>query len=257
MSAMGLDLNFWLYPALFLAALVAGTMDTIAGGGGLITVPILMGLGWPPQVALGTNKLQASFGSGSATLHFSQAGAIDWRGCLWGIGFTAVGATLGTLLVGSLPQDLLKRIIPWLLVSIALYVLFSPRLGQEEIRPRLGATAFHLILGLSLGFYDGFFGPGTGSFWAAGYMLLRGQEMRSATAQTKVMNFTSNIVSLAFFAAMGCVVIVPGLVMAAGQFAGGRLGARLVLAQGARMIRPVFVVIAMALAAKLLIDAYL
>lgn len=254
---MGLDLTFWLYPALFLAALVAGTMDTIAGGGGLITVPILMGLGWPPQVALGTNKLQASFGSGSATLHFSRAGAIAWHECLWGIGFTAVGATTGTLLVGSLPGDLLKRIIPWLLVAIALYVLFSPRLGKEEIRPRLGATAFHLILGLSLGFYDGFFGPGTGSFWALGYMLLRGQEMRRATAQTKVMNFTSNVVSLAFFAAMGSVVIVPGLVMAAGQFAGGRLGARLVLVQGARMIRPVFVALALALAAKLLVDAYL
>jgi len=253
MAALGLDFALWVYPALFVVALLAGTMDTIAGGGGLLTVPILMSLGWTPQVALGTNKFQASFGSGSATYHFAKAGAIAWRECLWGILFTVVGSVGGTYLVGQLPADLLKRVIPYLLVAMAFYVLMSPRLGHEVGRARMRPFAFHLLFGLGIGFYDGFFGPGTGSFWALGYMLLLGFEMKRATAQTKVMNFTSNVLSLVVFAAMGCIVLAPGLVMAVGQFLGGRIGAKLVLTRGAKLIRPVFVAVAILLAAKLLL----
>lgn len=253
MAALGLDLAWWVYPALFLVALLAGTMDTIAGGGGLLTVPVLMSMGWTPQVALGTNKFQASFGSGSATLHFAKAGAIAWRECAWGILFTVVGSVAGTYFVGQLPADLLRRVIPYLLVAMALYVLVSPRLGHEVGEPRMKPFPFHLLFGLGIGFYDGFFGPGTGSFWALGYMLLLGFEMKRATAHTKVMNFTSNLLSLVVFAAMGCVVVAPGLVMALGQFIGGRLGTHLVLTRGAKLIRPVFVAVAVALAVKLLV----
>lgn len=257
MAALGLDLPLWMYPALFLVALAAGTMDTIAGGGGLITLPVLMGFGWSPQMALGTNKFQSSFGSGSATYHFARAGAIAWRGCLAGVLFTAAGTALGTYLVGNLSSDFLRRVIPLLLLAMALYFLLSPRLGETEGRARMGHFAFHLLFGLGLGFYDGFFGPGTGSFWAAGYMLLLGFEMKRATAHTKLMNFTSNLVSLGLFAAMGCVVLVPGLVMAVGQFLGGRIGTKLVLSRGARLVRPVFICVALALALKLLYDAFL
>jgi len=252
LAALGLDFAWWVYPALFVVALLAGTMDTIAGGGGLLTVPVLMSLGWSPQVALGTNKFQASFGSGSATLHFARAGAIAWRECVWGILFTVVGTVGGTYLVGQLSAEFLQRVIPYLLVAMAVYVLLSPRLGHEVGRARLTPFVFHLLFGLGIGFYDGFFGPGTGSFWALGYMLLLGFEMKRATAHTKVMNFTSNLFSLAVFAAMGCVVVVPGLVMAAGQFLGGRIGTKLVLTRGAKLIRPVFVAVALLLAVKLL-----
>lgn len=257
MAALGLDLPLWMYPVLFLVALAAGTMDTIAGGGGLITLPVLMGFGWTPQVALGTNKFQSSFGSGSATYHFARAGAIAWRECLAGVFFTVMGTAAGTWLAGSLSPDFMKRVIPLLLLAIAVYFLLSPRLGEAEGRGRMGALSFHLVFGLGLGFYDGFFGPGTGSFWAVSYMLLLGFEMKRATAHTKLMNFTSNLVSLGLFAAMGCVVLVPGLVMAAGQFLGGRIGTKLVLSKGARLVRPVFIGVAIALALKLIYDSFL
>ncbi len=242
----------WLYPFLFLVALFAGTMDTVAGGGGLVTVPILMSLGWSPQDALGTNKFQASFGSGSATLHFVRAGAISLRECAWGILFTAVGAAAGAWAVGQIPAAFLNRLIPVLLIVMAAYFLLSPRLGLEERPARMGTLPFYLVFGLGIGFYDGFFGPGTGSFFAVAFVLLLGYELRKATAATKVMNFTSNILSLAVFLLMGNVHFVPGLVMAGGQFLGGRIGARLVLTRGARLIRPVFITVVVAIAAKLL-----
>ncbi len=245
-----------LYPVLFLTALFAGTADTIAGGGGLITIPVLMGLGWSPLDALGTNKFQASFGSGSATLHFARAGAVVWRDCAWGIAFTALGSAAGAWAVGQVPADFLRRLIPVLLIVMAGYVLVTPRLGHEETRARMKVFAFHLLFGLGIGFYDGFFGPGTGSFWALAYVLLLGYELRRATAHTKVMNFTSNLLSLAVFLAMGHIHFVPGLVMAGGQFLGGRIGARLVMTRGARLVRPVLITVAVAIAAKLLWSAY-
>ncbi len=248
---------FVLYPVLFLAALFAGTVDTMAGGGGLVTVPILMGLGWSPQDALGTNKFQASFGSGSATLHFARAGAVTWREVGWGVLFTALGSAAGSWAAGAVSAELLKRLIPVLLVGMALYFAASPRLGVEERPPRMGSFPFHLLFGLVIGFYDGFFGPGTGSFWAVAYVLLLGLELRRATARTKVMNFTSNLFSLAVFLLLGHVHFLPGLVMAAGQFLGGRVGARLVLTRGARLVRPVFLAVVLLIAAKLLWDAYL
>jgi uncharacterized protein len=248
---------WWLYPVLFLTALFAGTADTIAGGGGLITVPVLMSLGWSPQDALGTNKFQASFGSGSATLHFARAGAVSLKECLWGILFTGIGAATGAWAVGQISAGFLNRLIPFLLIAMALYVLVSPKLGREETPPRMGPFLFHFVFGLSIGFYDGFFGPGTGSFWAMAYVLLLGYELRRATAHTKVMNFTSNLLSLAVFLWMGNVHFVPGLVMAGGQFLGGRIGAKLVMMKGARLVRPVFITVVLGIALKLLWSAYL
>ena len=117
-------LPLWLYPLLFLTGLAAGFVDSIAGGGGLITLPVLLSIGMPPQLALGTNKLQATFGSGSAAWHYGRAGLIDFNACTIGVLFTLIGATGGTLLVSRLPPDLLKQTIPWLLVAIALYFIF-------------------------------------------------------------------------------------------------------------------------------------
>jgi uncharacterized membrane protein YfcA len=243
----------WNYPLLFLVALFAGTVDTLAGGGGLITVPVLMSLGWSPQDALGTNKFQASFGSGSATLHFARAGALSVRELGWGVLFTAAGAAAGAWAVGQISAAFLERLIPLLLILLAAYFAFTPRLGLEEGRPRMGPFAFHLLFGLGLGLYDGFFGPGTGSFWVMAYLLLLGYDLKRGTAATKLMNFTSNILSLAVFLVMGNVHFAPGLAMACGQFLGGRLGAKLVMTRGARLVRPVFIVVVLAIAGKLLI----
>ncbi len=242
----------WLYPLLFLTGLAAGFVDSIAGGGGLITVPVLMNVGLAPADALGTNKLQATFGSASAAWHYGRAGLIDYRSCLRGVIFTAIGAGIGTALVRWVPQDFLKQSIPWLLMAVALYTLFRRNLGEADVHPRLGLPLFYTTFGLGIGFYDGFFGPGTGTFWAMAYVTLVGYNLTRATAHTKLMNFTSNGVSLVVFLAAGHAHFGAGLCMGLGQLAGARLGARTVLRRGTRFIRPVFVTVVLAITARLL-----
>ncbi|GFE57544.1 TSUP family transporter [Geobacter sp. AOG1] len=251
-----MTISYWLLPLLFATGLVAGLVDAIAGGGGLITVPVLLWTGIPPQYALGTNKLQSTFGSGSAMYHFAGAGTITLKESLEGIAFTAIGAAAGALTVQRLDPTFLRGIIPFLLLAIALYTLMTPRLGLEDIHPRLTKLPFYLCCGLALGFYDGFFGPGTGSFWVIALMLGLGYNMTTATGYTKVMNFTSNIVSLAMFILGGHVYYTAGLTMGVGQLLGARVGAGLVLSRGARFVRPIFITMSLAITAKLLFDYY-
>ena len=244
--------SFWLYPLLLLTGLCAGFVDAIAGGGGLITIPVLLSLNISPQDALGTNKLQATCGSGSAAWHYGRAGLIDLQACRVGILFTAMGALFGTSLVQLLDPALLKQMIPWLLIAIAFYVLLQPKLGAGDLHPRVHLHVFHVSLGLGLGFYDGFFGPGTGTFWAMAYMLGLGFNMTRATAHTKVMNFTSNLASLFVFVWGNHVLYGAGLTMGAGQILGARLGSKVVIKQGAQFIRPIFIAAVLAITLKLL-----
>jgi len=244
------------FPILFLTGAVAGLIDAIAGGGGLITIPVLLGLGIPPQYALGTNKLQASFGSASAMFHFVKAGTVNLRDARPGVVWTTLGAILGSYTVQQIDPGFLKRCIPYLLLTILCYTIFSPRLGAEEVHPRLPRTFFYWCFGLLLGFYDGFLGPGTGSFWVIALMLGLGFDMRKGTGYTKLFNFVSNIVSLVVFVAGGHVLLWAGLVMGAGQAVGARMGARLVIKNGTRFIRPVFICSVLAVTAKLFYDNY-
>ena len=241
-----------LYPFLFAAGFGAGLIDAMAGGGGLITIPVLLGLGMPPQTALGTNKLQGTFGSGSAMLHFVRAGAVDLSACAAGIAWTACGAGLGAVAVQSLDPAFLRAAIPLLLIAIALFMLFSPSLGMADVRERMARRTFFPVFGCSIGFYDGFFGPGTGTFWAMAFVLFLGFNLTRATAYTKVMNFTSNLVSLVFFLVSGYVSFPEGVVMGLGQFAGARVGSRLVIRRGSRFIRPVFIAVVVAISLNLL-----
>lgn len=241
---------------LIAAAFLAGLIDAIAGGGGLITVPALMAIGLPPQVALGTNKLQASFGSGSAMLHFVRSGTVKLSECLTGIFWTALGAGAGVLAIQRLDPAILRQLVPWMLVIIAAYTLFTPKLGAEDIHARISPRLFYPLFGLAIGFYDGFFGPGTGSFWAMGFVLLLGYSLVRATAHTKVMNFTSNFVALGIFLVAGQVHMLEGLLMGVAQFIGARIGAKLVIKKGAKFIRPVIIIIVLAITAKLIYQNY-
>jgi uncharacterized protein len=245
-----------LFPVLFLTGAVAGLIDAIAGGGGLITIPVLLGIGLPPQYALGTNKLQATFGSASAMTHFVKAGTVNLRDAGAGVLWTAVGAVLGSYTVQQIDPGFLRRAIPFLLLAILCYTIFTPKLGAEEVHPRLPRGFFYCAFGLLLGFYDGFLGPGTGSFWVIALMLGLGFDMRKGTGYTKVFNFVSNIVSLAVFVAGGHVLLWAGLVMGVGQACGARVGARLVIKKGTGFVRPVFICSVLAVTAKLFYDNY-
>jgi uncharacterized protein len=243
----------WWYPLLFLASFAAGFVDSIAGGGGLITVPVLLSAGLPPQAALGTNKLQASFGSGSATWHFARAGLITWKEARLGVVLTGLSSVLGALAVQQVSPEFLRHLIPVLLIGIALYTLFRPGFGEKQRSARLSPWLFAALFGIMIGFYDGFFGPGTGTFWAMAYVVVMGCNLTKATAHTKAMNFASNAGSLLIFFLGGQVLVLPGLLMGVGQWTGARLGSRLVIRRGTRFIRPIFITVVLAITLKLLL----
>lgn len=248
--------SIWLYPLLFAASLIAGWIDSIAGGGGLITIPVLLGVGLPPQMVLGTNKFQASFGSFTAAYYYVHKGVAPLRHARLGIMFTLLGSAFGTWAVQQIDPSALNIIIPFLLLGIAIYMLFTPSVGEAEQHPRLSPTTFYVAFGIGLGFYDGFFGPGVGSFWAIAFVGLLGFDLLKATGYTKVMNFTSNIVSCALFLAGGHVLVTAGLVMAVGQIVGARIGSGMVVARGVKLIKPIFVVIVILTTLKLLYNRF-
>lgn len=241
------------YVLLILAAAVAGFVDAIAGGGGIITIPALLAAGLPPHLALGTNKLQSSFGSLSATLGYRRAGLFHFRDLVPGILATAAGAGLGAWTVGSMDTTFLKVLIPVLLLCIVVFLALRPRFGLDKAQARLPLLPFWIGGGLLLGFYDGFFGPGTGTFWAMALVGLAGYEMREATARTKVANFTSNIVSLGVFLAAGTVLLPLGLAMGLAQAGGAALGSRQALKGGAGFIRKVLIGVTLAMIAYILL----
>lgn len=239
---------------LFLAGLAAGFIDAVAGGGGLITVPALLWAGLDPGTSLGTNKMQSVFGTAVAARRYARAGLMDWRELRPAIAATFLAAAAGTWVVTLVSNELLAALVPWLLLGLALYLLASPKLGAAVTKERLGALAFALLAGGMLGFYDGFFGPGTGAFWTLACVALRGMDLTRSIAFTKVVNLASNLASLLVFLAAGLVRYDVALAMIAGQLLGGRLGAGLAVRHGAPFIRVIFVGVVVALAAKLLWD---
>jgi len=239
---------------LMLIAVAAGFIDAIAGGGGLITVPALLWAGIPPLNALATNKLQGCFGSGTASYRFWRKGHINPSELIWPAALTFIGAVLGTWTVQNIHNDWLNQIIPILLIGVALYFALSPSLKDLDGHQRISIGAFGLTGGLIVGFYDGFFGPGTGSFFFAAIVLLLGWGAKRATGSTKLLNFTSNIASLVFFAAGGQVFWVLGLAMGTGQIIGAWLGSHFAIKHGAKLVKPLVVIISVALSVKILLD---
>ena len=248
--------SYWLYPLLFFTGGAAGLIDSIAGGGGLITLPVALAIGMPPKVALGTNKFQSSFGSFTAAFYYTKHKVVDLRAAMLGIFFTLLGAVAGAWGVQQIDSAILNQIIPFLLLAIVLYSFVSPEFGSIDSEPRISPTIFYVGAGLALGFYDGFFGPGVGSFWAIAIVFWLGMNLTKATGLTKVMNFTSNIVSCLLFLAGGYVWFGAGIAMALGQILGSRIGSRMVIKKGTSLIRPLYLTVVVATTLKLLYNAY-
>jgi uncharacterized membrane protein YfcA len=248
------DLAPHLLILLFTAAFVAGFIDSIAGGGGLITVPAMLLAGIPPLETLGTNKLQSLFGSGSATLAYARGGHVNLRQQAPMAAMAGLGGAAGALLATIVPGDVLKAIMPFLLVTIGLYFGLKPHISDQDRQQRITPMIFGLTFVPAIGFYDGVFGPGTGSFYMLGFVMLAGFGLLKATAHTKLLNFASNIGAFAVFLSFGVVLWKPGLIMGLGQFLGAQAGSRLAMKNGARLIKPLLVITCLGLAIKLLSD---
>ncbi len=248
----------WLaFGLFFVAGYAAGFVDSIAGGGGLISLPVLLAAGMPPHLALGTNKLQSSFGSFTASWNYIRKGVVNIRDTIRGICFTALGAATGAIVVQVLDAGFIRHLIPLLLLAVLVYMFTVKDLGLVDRAARMPSSLFFTLFGCLLGFYDGFFGPGTGSFWTAAMLVGLGFNMTRAAGTTRVLNFTSNVVALGMFLVQGNVLFGVGLCMAAGQAAGARTGSGMAILRGSAFIRPIFIGVVLATICRLLYQNYM
>jgi uncharacterized protein len=244
---------------LALAAFVAGVVDAVAGGGGLVTMPALLAAGLPPHLALGTNKGQSVFGSGASLLRFARAGLVDAGRARVAFSAGFAGSLAGAGLVLLVSPAVLRPIVLALLVAVAAFMAFRPHqggppaIGQHGMFPVRAASAplATAIIALAIGAYDGFFGPGTGTFLIVAFVLVLGDGLTRASGEAKVVNFASNLAALALFASRGVIVWRVALPMAAAQFAGSSLGAHLAVRRGDVFVRRVVHLVVLALVAKL------
>lgn len=246
------ELSLELLGILAAAGFAAGLVDAIAGGGGLITLPVLLLAGIPPAQALATNKVQGVFGAATAAVSYAARGLVDLRSQARPALIAAVAGALGAALISHLPTDRLRLILPVILIAIAAFFALKPRLDDRDRMQRLRPGLFALTAVPLVGFYDGLVGPGAGSFYMIAFVTLAGHGVLKATAHTKMLNFASNLGGLLAFALVGQPLWLPGIVMGVAQVAGAALGARLASRVGARLIKPLLVATSTLLALRLI-----
>ena len=247
--------EWWLLAVFGLIAFCAGVIDAIAGGGGLINVPALLLAGLPVPVALGTNKLAGIAGTATATATFAAARAIRWPLVIAGAIAAFGGAVLGSHTVLRVDPSSLRIIVSMLLIGASTFAALQPQLGTHP-----GAVAQRSLwrsgaIGLATGFYDGFFGPGAGTFMIFLLVAWLGLDFLAASGATKAMNFASNLGAVIVFASAGSIDYRIGIVMAVGALAGGFTGSRLAIVRGAQFVKLVFLIVAWLAAGRLLWQA--
>jgi len=240
-------------------------VDAVAGGSGVIAVPALLAAGLPPHLALGTNKAQGVFGTCASTLRYARAGLLDARRARVTFPAGLAGSLCGAALVLLVPPSTLRPLVLVLLVAVAVALALRPSTATPTATPtstptspstwarrapRLAAAAVALVLGA----YDGFFGPGSGTFLILAFAFLFDLPLQRASADAKPVNFASNLAALALFSARGAVLWEVALPMAAAQFAGGWLGAHLAVRGGDRLVRAIVFLVVFALVSKLAAD---
>ncbi len=241
-----------------IAALLAGFIDAIAGGGGMLVMPALLGTGMPPHLVVGTNKLIGTFGTFSASLTFVRKGLFKpelWWAMSAG---TFVGALIGAVLVYLMSAGALKKLLPLAILVAAAYLAWPRRStpaapGSEPVDACSIQPSVKLLTGGVIGFYDGFIGPGTGAFWMAAAVKLFRLDLVAAAGVARFMNFISNVTALLTFMVLGNIDYPIGLIMGAMLMAGALVGAHSAIRYGAPFIRPVFLIVVLLMAGRLLV----
>jgi uncharacterized protein len=236
---------------LSIASLGAGTVDAIAGGGGLITLPALLAAGLTPEHALGTNKGQSVWGSAAALAAFWRAGRVDRKQAAFTFPLGLIGSLVGALIVSAINKELLRPIVITMLIGAAVLLVVRKPMREQEGPPRRAIAA---MLAIGIGAYDGFFGPGTGTFLIIGFVALCGRTLVHASADAKVVNFASNLAAVGVFTYHDYIHWELALPMAFGQLCGGLIGAHFAMRGGERVVRAVVLLVSTALIAKLVYD---
>lgn len=242
---------------LFFAGSLAGFVDSIVGGGGLISVPAMLLTNLPPSVALGSNRLSSIFGALTAMINFIKQRKVDIQLVRKLFFITFFSSMIGAYLIILIPPLYLKPIIIFLLIAVLLFVLFKKDWGEVSTYTKATGRRFVLLvlMALIIGFYDGFIGPGTGTFLIFGF-IFAGFDFLLASGNAKVLNFASNLGSLLIFIAMDHVNYVYGLSAAVGQIIGATIGSRMAIRKGTGFVRLVFIVMTVSMLAKLMYDYF-
>lgn len=248
MEMLDLSTGFILF--LFVVAILAGLIDTLAGGGGLIVLPALILSGVPPLQALGTNKLQGTMGTATATLMMFRHKKVRWENVRLMMLTAFLGSAIGTLVIQFIDTQLLSYIIPIVLFFIGLYFLFSGSANTDPRPAKITDARYQNTVVPVIGAYDGMFGPGTGSFFALAGVSLRGFNLVLATAEAKPLNFATNIASLIVFIGAGKVIWLVGAIMMLGQVVGAWLGAKCLFVVNPNYIRALVVIMCFSMLAK-------
>jgi len=235
---------------LFIVAIVAGLLDTLAGGGGLIALPALILSGVGPLAALGTNKLQGSMGTATATFLMIKNKRVKWHEVKKLMLFAFIGAIIGAVAIQFIDTKLLTYVIPIVISFIGIYFLISPTPSEQQTKPKISKRSYRNIVIPTIGCYDGFFGPGTGSFFALAGISLRGSGIINATAIAKTLNFSTNIASLIIFLIAGKIVWAIGLVMMLGQAIGAWLGSHCLFSINPKYLRILVVIMCFGMLVK-------
>lgn len=244
-----------------LASLLAGLVDSIVGGGGLILLPALFAT-FPaaaPATLFGTNKSASIWGTAFATVQYSRKVVLPWRSVLPAAAAGLLGSLLGAWVVTRVDPSLFRKALPVLLTALLAYTLARKDMGQHHA-PRFAGQHEALVatgIGLVIGFYDGFFGPGTGSFLVFAYVRLLGYDFLNASASAKLINVATNFAALMLFAWQGHVWWHLAVAMAVANVVGSLIGTRLALKHGAGFVRQVFILVVLALIVKTAYDTWL
>mgnify|MGYP005992790603 CR=1 FL=1 len=247
---MEFTLEFNTYIILFIAAFLASLIDSIAGGGGLLTTPAMLLVGISPLNTLATNKFQSCFGTFTSTYNYYKNGLLTEPKRYLFFFLSFAGSMIGTFLVSRISNEVLESIIPILLISAAVFFILNRGPSTSNKSSSL-VFIFNLIV-ILIGFYDGFFGPGTGSFFVLAFVIIKGISIMEATAITKLLNFASNFAAFIIFAIKGYVIWELGLIMAVAQIGGANLGSRFAISNGEKVVRPVLVVVSILLSIRIL-----
>tara|TARA_B100000676_G_scaffold136051_1_gene134898 strand:+ start:550 stop:1302 length:753 start_codon:yes stop_codon:yes gene_type:complete len=238
------------YIILFFVAFIASLIDSIAGGGGLLTTPSMLILGISPLNVLATNKFQSCFGTFTSTYNYYKNGLLTEKKKSMYFCLSFIGSSIGTLLVSRISNETLESVIPVLLIGAALF--FITNKGPSEVKQNYKLLVVFNLLVFAIGFYDGFFGPGTGSFFVLSFIVVKGVNIMRATAVTKLLNFASNFAAFIIFAFQGYVIWLLGLIMAIAQIAGAYTGSKFAIKNGEKVVRPVLVIVSLLLSARIL-----
>ena len=239
------------YVILFIVAFFASLIDSIAGGGGLLTTPSMLLVGMPPLNVLATNKFQSCFGTFTSTFNYYKNGLLVEKKRVLYFALAFTGSSIGTLLVSRISNETLESVIPILLISAAIFFITNKGPSGVKQNDKL-IIIFNLVV-FAIGFYDGFFGPGTGSFFVLSFIIIKGANIMQATAITKLLNFASNFAAFIIFAFQGYVLWYLGLTMAVAQIAGAYTGSRFAIKNGEKVVRPVLVIVSILLSIRILL----